>query len=171
MNEDIRHQHLPQSYVVRELGSSEARGLWGIKHTRKPVDLMVAKAKLSSSPLPPLVELRISEEGCEVIKEKKTAFFPIHTVSYGVQDLVYTRVFCMIIVKNSTSPDRKPFDCIAFVCESRNAARSLTYALAAAFQAYSRKVRYTGSSKSRFAIDLRTPEELEMEVKKVDSDA
>lgn len=30
---------------VKYLGQSDARGLWGIKHTRKPVDLMVAAAK------------------------------------------------------------------------------------------------------------------------------
>lgn len=85
MVEDMRYQRLPQSFSVRELGSSEARGLWGIKHTRKPVDLMVAKAKNSSTPLPPQVELRITEDGCEIIGNKIRNFFPIHTVSYGVQ--------------------------------------------------------------------------------------
>lgn len=38
-------------------------------------------------------------------------------------------------------------------------------------QAYSRKVRNTGASKSRFAIDLRTADELEMDLKKIDSEA
>lgn len=85
MDEDIRHQRLPQSFSVRELGSSEARGLWGIKHTRKPVDLMVARAKCSSSSLSPQVELRITEDGCEIIGNKLKQVFPIHTVSYGVQ--------------------------------------------------------------------------------------
>lgn len=85
MIEDIRYQRLPQSFSVRELGSTEARGLWGIKHTRKPVDLMVAKAKNSSTPLSPQVELRITEEGCEIIGNKSKKFFAIHTVSYGVQ--------------------------------------------------------------------------------------
>jgi len=85
MDEDIRYQRLPQSFSVRELGSSEARGLWGIKHTRKPVDLMVAKAKSSSTPLQPQVELRITEDGCEIIGDKFRKNFPIHTVSYGVQ--------------------------------------------------------------------------------------
>jgi len=85
MGEDIRYQRLPQSFSVRELGSSEARGLWGIKHTRKPVDLMVAKAKSSSTPLRPQVELRITEDGCEIIGDKFKKVFPIHTVSYGVQ--------------------------------------------------------------------------------------
>lgn len=48
--------------------------------------------------------------------------------------MVYTRVFCMIVVREQISADRKPFDCVAFVCDSRQAARNLTYALATAFQ-------------------------------------
>lgn len=51
-----------------------------------------------------------------------------------LQDLVYTRVFCMIVVRERVNTDRKPFNCVAFVCESRQAARNLTYALATAFQ-------------------------------------
>jgi hypothetical protein len=31
--------------VVKYLGKKEARGLWGIKHTRKPVDDMVGLAR------------------------------------------------------------------------------------------------------------------------------
>lgn len=41
----------------------------------------------------------------------------------------------MIVVRDhQTGTDRKPFDCVAFVCESRQTARNLTYALATAFQ-------------------------------------
>lgn len=40
----------------------------------------------------------------------------------------------MIVVREQTSADRKPFDCVAFVCDSRQAARNLTYTLATAFQ-------------------------------------
>lgn len=40
----------------------------------------------------------------------------------------------MIVVRERVGTDRKPFDCVAFVCESRQAARNLTYALATAFQ-------------------------------------
>lgn len=36
---------LPQTFEVKYLGRREARGLWGIKHTRKPVDEMVAAAR------------------------------------------------------------------------------------------------------------------------------
>lgn len=57
-----------------------------------------------------------------------------------MQDLVYTRVFCMIVVREQINSNRKPFDCVAFVCESRQAARNLTYALATAFQVYTFKL-------------------------------
>ena len=65
---------------------------------------------------------------------------PIDTISYGVQDLVYTRVFAMIVVKDAPElrgeggTRRHPFDCLAFVCDSRQTARRLTFALANAFQ-------------------------------------
>ncbi len=36
---------LPQSFMVKYLGKRDARGLWGIKHTRTPVDEMVAAAR------------------------------------------------------------------------------------------------------------------------------
>lgn len=91
--------------------------------------------------------------------------FRVDTISYGVQDLVYTRVFSMIVVKEADLKEGTPFMCHAFVCESRNQARQLTYALAAAFKDYGRRVQEEnkdnpGLAKKRFAIDLRTPEEL-----------
>lgn len=36
---------LPQTFAVKYLGTREASGLWGVKHTRKPVDDMVATAR------------------------------------------------------------------------------------------------------------------------------
>ena len=66
------------------------------------------------------------------------------TISYGVQDLVYTRVFAIIVVRPRPEPrakeaaketaDQNPFQCLAFVCDSRQTARRLTFALAAAFK-------------------------------------
>lgn len=49
----------------------------------------------------------------------------------------------MIVVREQTSADRKPFDCVAFVCDSRQAARNLTYALATAFQVIILIIIYT----------------------------
>lgn len=91
--------------------------------------------------------------------------FRVDTISYGVQDLVYTRVFSMIVVTEADLKEGSPFMCHAFVCESRNQARQLTYALAAAFKDYGKRVQEENKDnpspvKKRFAIDLRTPEEM-----------
>ncbi|CAH1403353.1 unnamed protein product [Nezara viridula] len=97
------------------------------------------------------------------------------TISYGVQDLVYTRVFCMIIVRD-VGDTRNPFECHGFVCESRTSARRLTYCLATAFAEYSARVRGSGGHGTRvwdppkFAVDLRTPEELRADIR-ADSEA
>ena len=76
-----------------------------------------------------------------------------------------------------------PFQCHAFVCDSRQTARRLTFALAAAFkvgrefyslsivlsvilfQIFSKSIISNQVNKSaRFAIDLRSPEEMEEEI-------
>ncbi|XP_065207225.1 uncharacterized protein LOC135836363 [Planococcus citri] len=172
-------EELPQTFNVRYLGFREAKGLWGIKHTRKPVDTMVASVKESKSDLH-IVKLILTKDGCKlesIFKGKiETRYFPIETISYGVQDLVYTRVFAMIIVKEKSDfPHQSPFECHAFVCDSRQSARKLTYTLATAFQEYSKKIRSVPHTRpdprKRFAIDLRTPEEMRTELRHQDSEA
>ncbi|KAI9588128.1 uncharacterized protein LOC119631609 [Glossina fuscipes] len=163
---------LPITFKVKYIGSEVARGLWGIKYTRRPVDIMVGAAKnLPPNKTLPICELKVSVDGVnlEIISPKASINhwnYPIDTISYGVQDLVYTRVFAMILVKDDHCSH--PFEVHAFVCDSRAMARKLTYALAAAFQDYSRRVRENGEiqndkitpTRQKFAIDLRSPEEL-----------
>ncbi|XP_077269087.1 uncharacterized protein LOC143901033 isoform X1 [Temnothorax americanus] len=179
---------LPQVFQVKYLGSHDARGLWGIKHTRRPVDNMVSAAKaLPTNTMLPLIKLVISQEGVALLpldKRKQDAnlsrMYPIETISYGVQDLVYTRVFSMIVVRETENFRRmSPFECHGFVCESKYYARQLTYALAAAFENYSKAVKaqekLTGittnnTARKRFAIDLRSPEEIEADLT-MDSEA
>lgn len=120
------------------------------------------------------VHLEQLSSGLPVIKLERI-HWTIDTISYGVQDLVYTRVFAMIVVKEDVQvKNDNLFEVHAFVCDSRHQARRLTYALAAAFQEYSRIIKLsedihthnnnqTAKMKNRFAIDLRTPEELEQE--------
>ncbi|XP_050558537.1 uncharacterized protein LOC118279871 [Spodoptera frugiperda] len=181
----VTAEDLPMTFQVKYLGQSDARGLWGIKHTRKPVDLMVSAAKaLPPGQALPIVKLMIALDGVHLEPvshgtktdefDQMSVFFNIESISYGVQDLVYTRVFSMIIVKDTADvKGLNPFECHGFVCESRNAARRLTYALAAAFQDYSRRVKALQANaeyeepvppKMRFAIDLRTPEEIEADL-------
>ncbi|KAM3955603.1 uncharacterized protein ACR2FA_010471 [Aphomia sociella] len=177
---------LPVSFQVKYLGQRDAKGLWGIKHTRKPVDLMVAAAKaLPPDQILPIVKLVISTDGVliETVNqglkknefEHMSVFFKIESISYGVQDLVYTRVFSMITVKEMVNgKGLNPFECHGFVCESRMAARRLIYSLSAAFQDYSRRVKEMQATpelddrhpnlKKKFAIDLRTPEEIEADL-------
>lgn len=141
----------------------------------------------------------MTEKGVEIEAQKQNLNnnfdpgpFPIEVVSYGVQDLVYTRVFAMIVVKDgqnksSSLPQRQqqqppaaPFDCHAFVCDSKQSARRLTFALAKAFQDFSQQNKAASSEGQKvrkanprqFAIDLRSPEEIEQELKDMgDSEA
>lgn len=121
--------------------------------------------------------VKIENLGSENTSGFVSSCWPIDSISYGVQDLVYTRVFAMIVVLNEPVQTENHFEVHAFVCDSRAMARQLTYALAASFQEYSREVKEAEESnlkknsnsmidsplKRRFAIDLRTPEELQQE--------
>lgn len=182
---------LPITFKVKYLGSQFARGLWGIKHTRRPVDHLVSAAKsLPPNKILPFCNLTVSLDGVrmETVTSKHNALtnFTIDTISYGVQDLVYTRVFAMIVVKeNYNLKDENPFEVHAFVCDSRAMARKLTFALAASFQDYSKRVKEAeeqggatigGDAKGRplrkkFAIDLRTPEEIQQDITEQETEA
>lgn len=153
---------LPQSFAVKCLGWRESRGLWGVKHTRAPVDAMVGAARaLPAGQSLVRATLEVSVEGVSV----DGTLLPIDCISYGVQDLVYTRVFCCVLVSRPDAPG-PPFRCYAFVCESRAAARALTYALASAFQEYSRTVkeRQAVPRHAPRTVDLRTPEDIAAEM-------
>lgn len=178
---------LPITFKVKYLGSQYARGLWGIKHTRRPVDNLVSAAKsLPPNRILPFCNLTVSLDGVkmETITSKQSSLtnFTIDTISYGVQDLVYTRVFAMIVVKeNYNLKDENPFEVHAFVCDSRAMARRLTFALAASFQDYSKRVKEAEESnvgdpnrkplRKKFAIDLRTPEEIQQDITEQETEA
>lgn len=132
---------------MKYLGSENAKGLWGIKHTRRPVDhlvnddiqcfihatifvnrnyLQVTVAKtLPANKTLPMCNLTVSLTGVSIETTSSKAdattwTYAIDSISYGVQDLVYTRVFSMIIVKENYSiKDDNPFEVHAFVCDSR----------------------------------------------------
>lgn len=120
----------------------------------------------------PFCELTVTLDGVniEIVMPKtdtRSWSYPIDTISYGVQDLVYTRVFAMIVVKDD---NRNPFEVHAFACDNRATTRKLTFALAAAFQDYSRRVKEDAERNNtiapiqkKFAIDLRDPEEMQGE--------
>lgn len=166
----VKVEDLPMTFKVKYIGSESARGLWGIKYTRRPVDYLVGAAKnLPANKALPFCELTVTLDGVNIETiipktDAKSWSYSIDSISYGVQDLVYTRVFAMIVVKDENP---NPFEVHAFVCDSRAMARKLTFALAAAFQDYSRRVKEESEKsnvlapmRKKFAIDLRPPEEL-----------
>lgn len=150
---------------MKYIGSEPSKGLWGIKYIRKPVDKMVGMVKsLPPSKGLPNCNLTVSTGGINMdISDNPNMFYSTDCISYGVQDLVYTRVFAIIIVKED---NLSPFEVHAFVCDSRQTARKLTFALAAAFQEYSQNLKFSENDnisigRRKFAIDLRTTKELQ----------
>lgn len=91
----------------------------------KKIDLQVTIAKnLPPNKILPLCNLTVALDGVIIETTHKSGNkswrYAIDTISYGVQDLVYTRVFAMIIVKeNYNLRDEHPFEVHAFVCDSR----------------------------------------------------
>lgn len=194
---------LPGCFVVKYLGVQDATGLWGLKHTRRAVDDLVAAAKsgkLTSAHMP-MVKLEVSEKGVTLIElgagaagvprgsannnrlkpspyptsvgvngvggAPVSSVYPIECISYGVQDVSYSKVVAMIVVRESASASLQhlhehPFRCHAFVCESKAVAKRLTLTLAAAFREFSKMVKSTRTRElytKKFAIDLRGEED------------
>uniref|UniRef100_A0A023FRQ0 Putative low density lipoprotein receptor adapter protein n=1 Tax=Amblyomma cajennense TaxID=34607 RepID=A0A023FRQ0_AMBCJ len=180
---------LPGFFVVKYLGVQDATGLWGLKHTRRAVDDLVAAAKsgkLTSAHMP-MVKLEVSEKGVSLVELGAAAgaaangaaggrggrkngaaplscVYPIECISYGVQDVSYSKVVAMIVVRESATSclQEHPFRCHAFVCESKAVAKRLTLTLAAAFREFSKMVKSTRTRElytKKFAIDLRGEED------------
>lgn len=179
--EDVKS--LPQLFRVRFLGKRATTGLWGIKHTRKPVeDLIDATRKLKEGQNLPELQLHVSEKGIHATEtpENKNRNFeqglrPIDAISYGVQDVKYTRVVAIIVVDTTGAASR--FECHAYVCTSRASARRLAFSLALAFKEFGRLCANKKMDKvpeQSFAIDLRSPEEIENDMaanQELDSEA
>lgn len=168
---------LPGCFIVKYLGVQDATGLWGLKHTRRAVDELVTCAKNAKlATLMPMVKLEVSDKGVSLVElsavrvtssnkpavpaKSVSCVFPIESISYGVQDVSYSKVVAMIVVKESPSAlqQEHPFKCHAFVCESKAIAKRLTLTLAAAFKEFSKMVNSTKTRElytKKFAIDLR----------------
>lgn len=139
--------------VTRHLGSRATSGLWGLRHTRSPVDELVEAARRPQCH-PRLVRLSVSPRGVSLTEigpvMSEEQFYPIECISYGVQDVSYAKIVAMIIVS-----DKGPLECHAFVCESKDSARRLTLTLAAAFREYGRRKTDRREAKRRNVVDLR----------------
>lgn len=91
---------LPATFGVKFLGKREARGLWGIKYTRKPVDEMVALAKnLKPGTSLPHLHFKVDSTGVTISempdnrsRDFETGFYPVDIISYGVQVGAYNKI-------------------------------------------------------------------------------
>ena len=64
--------HPFQDFAVKYLGMKPARGLWGIKHTRKPVDDLVGLARGLGPGAPlPYLQLTVSHRGVVLSQHKE----------------------------------------------------------------------------------------------------
>ena len=60
-----------QDFTVKYLGMKPAKGLWGIKHTRKPVDDLVGLARGLGAGAPlPYLQLSVSHRGVVLTQHK-----------------------------------------------------------------------------------------------------
>ncbi|XP_064469132.1 uncharacterized protein LOC135383712 [Ornithodoros turicata] len=167
---DVDGIKLPGCFIVKYLGVQDASGLWGLKHTRAAVDDLVSGARSGTIDVP-MLKLEVNDKAVTVAelrarpdKAAWTMAFPIECISYGVQDVTYTKVVAMIVVKECPTALQQdhPFKCHVFVCESKLMAKRLTLTLAAAFREFSQMVKTTKTRElytKKFAIDLRREEE------------
>jgi len=154
---------LPQGFIVKYMGKRPTNGLWGSKHTRGPIEEIVDSiGKLPKGEDLPLVNLEVHEQGLQMRPHRKNKIksfvpvrIPIQYISYGLQDTVYPRIFCFIMVKEMSSQTKK-LEVHAYACDSARTARNLAAALAQAFQIYSEKLQ---GGAYKFTVELPLPDE------------
>lgn len=124
---------------VKYLGKKPTQGIWGLEFTRKPVDELIGLARARKYTYPAVLE--IFYHGVKITYSPKNDgesgaenYLPIHRISYGVQDSVYTHIFSMIVVRDEANARDALFECRCFICESSEAAVDVTRALSKAFK-------------------------------------
>ena len=160
---DIRVDSLPQYFVVKYLGCRRSTGLWGLQHTRQPVDdLVEAVGQMKHGKELTLAQLHVVKTGIHMSahQDNKGAkinaeLVPIQSISYGVQDVKFTRVFCLIIVREMARHAKK-MECHAFVCNASATARKLALSVALAFEKYAEKLK---GRPYKFEVDLHSQTE------------
>ena len=161
---------LPQTFSTKYLGARKCSALWGIKHTRRPVQELVESAsKQQRGDDVPLVHMEVSKSGINVEPHPKNrgkkfepGLIPIEFISYGVQDVQFSRIFAFIVVKEMSSESRK-MECHAYVCDSPTTARKIALSVALAFEEYARSLK---GQPHRFKVDLLPKEETKEEPSK-----
>ncbi|XP_067929096.1 uncharacterized protein [Watersipora subatra] len=134
---------MPQTFLVKYMGSRPSRGYQGAKYVESPVEEVVeAVNKLSKGSDLPLVKLEVTLDGLIMTPHKRNKVksyegvsIPIEYISYGSQDQNYPRIFCFIMVREMSSRSKK-LDCHVYACDSSKNARKVAGCLAIAFEVY-----------------------------------
>lgn len=173
---EVKVDKLPQGFVCKYVGSKPCTGLWGVRHTRQPVDQMVTELrKLGEGEDLPLVNIKVSTEGLKAtlhVHNKSSrplsdsGLLPLQFISYAVQDPRYTRIFVFILVREMSSRERKT-ECHAYLCSTDVFARKMALAMALTFREFGKKLE---GKPHRFQVDLRNTDELETELSSNSSD-
>lgn len=169
---EVKVDKLPQGFICKYVGSKPCSGLWGVRHTRTPVDELVTELRsMGPDEDLPLVNVKVSMEGLKAtihIHNKSSrvlsdaGLLPLQFISYAVQDPRYTRIFVFILVREISSRQRKT-ECHAYLCSTDLVARKMALAMALAFGEFSKKLE---GKPHRFQVDLRHTDELETELSK-----
>lgn len=150
---------LPQGFVVKYMGKRPTKGMYGSKHTRVAVEEVIdAISKMPKTEDLPLVNLDVYYQGLGMrphsknkIKSFKAVQIPIQYISYGIQDTVYPRIFCFIMIKEMSSQE-KTMECHVYACDVSKNARAISACLAAAFHEYT---KFLKGGAIKFAVDVK----------------
>lgn len=161
---EVKVETLPQLFVTKYLGFKTTRGLYGVKYTREPLEQLLAEvSEPDRKDQLPLMQLHVSIRGIHVSEHKSntvksvpidSGLVPIEFISFGVQDINYSRIFTFIIVREMSSRARK-LECHAYMCESSVTARKLALSMALAFEQYAKTLE---GKPHKFQVALRSGE-------------
>ena len=167
---------LPQRFVTKYLGCKRCHGLWGIQNVRQPLeDLVEGLQGMPKGEDLPVMNIQVSNTGLHISEHKANkskkvnlragaeGHIPIEFISYGVQDIRYTRIFTFILVKEMSFRNRLT-ECHAYLCDSAITARKLALSISKAFRDYAKDLK---GKPFKFQVDLRSTQELEEDLAKV----
>ena len=139
--------NLPQTFLVKYMGSKPTRGYGGTKYIQTPVEELVNTVNdMPRGTDLPLVKLEVTLDGLNMnphrrnkVKSFEAVTIPIQYISYGAQDQNYPRIFCFIMVREMSARNRK-LDCHVYACDSSKSARKAAACLALTFAVYQEKM-------------------------------
>ena len=171
---EVKVDSLPQVFVVKYLGLRPATGLFGIEHTRQPLDALLDDMEQDAISDLPLTQLHVSIKGIYITEHKSNTatspapelgLTPLEFISFGAQDMKHARVFTFILVRELSARTRK-LECHAYLCDSSRSCRRLALAVALAFEQYGKKLE---GKPHKFQIQLQ--QEAEEKKKKAEMNA